>query len=160
MLTKVHHPYRQQARRALQRRRGLLSVELVLTLPILLMGVVGAVLLSQMLMSYQAVSAAAGNGAREGTMPGATAQSVREAVLRSVAGWRLATNPNDVEVAVRVNGVSLANDPDALAAAATGDEISVTVGVETVKAVPDMLKAFGLSIAGQELQSTIRMRKE
>jgi Flp pilus assembly protein TadG len=141
-------------------RRGVLSVELVLTLPILLMAVVGAVLLSQMLMSYQAITAAAGNGAREGTMPGATAQSVREAVLQSVSGWRLATNPADVAVAVRVNGVSLTSDPGALAAAGTGDEISVTVGVETVKAVPDMLKAFGLSIAGQELKSTIRMRKE
>lgn len=145
---------------ASRRRRGMLSVELVLTLPILLMAVVGAVLLSQMLMSYQAVSAAAGNGAREGTMPGATAQSVREAVLRSVAGWRLASDPNDVAVAVRVNGVSLSDDPGALAASATGDEISVHVKVDTVKAVPDMLKAFGLSIAGQKLETTIRMRKE
>lgn len=141
-------------------RRGMLSVELVLTLPLLLMAVVGAVLLSQMLMSYQAVSAAASNGAREATMPGATAISVREAVLRSVQGWRLATNPGDIAVAVRVNGVSLADDPGALAAATTGDEIAVGVKVETVKAVPDMLRAFGLSIAGQNLESTIRMRKE
>jgi len=138
----------------------MLSVELVLTLPILLMVVVGAVLLTQMLMSHQAVSAAAGNGAREATMPGATADSVREIVLRSVAGWRLASDPNDVALAIRVNGVSLESDPAALAMAGSGDEISVTVGVDTVKAVPDMLKAFGMSIAGRRLESTIRMRKE
>jgi len=138
----------------------MLSVELVLTLPLLLMVVVGAVLLSQMLMSHQAVSAAAGNGAREATMPGASGDSVREIVLRSVAGWRLATDPSDVAVAIRVNGVSLGDDPNALTAAGPGDEISVTVGVDTVKAVPDMLKAFGLSIAASRLESTIRMRKE
>jgi Flp pilus assembly protein TadG len=147
-------------RRLLRARRGMLSVELVLTLPLLLMVVVGAVLLTQMLMSHQAISAAAGNGAREATMPGASADSVREIVLRSVAGWRLATDPNDVAVAIRVNGVSLASDPGALAAAGPGDEVSVTVGVATVKAVPDMLRTFGLSIAGRRLESTIRMRKE
>jgi hypothetical protein len=113
-----------------------------------------------MLMSHQAVSAAAGNGAREATMPGASADSVREIVLRSVAGWRLATDPTDVAVAIRVNGVSLVSDPGALAAAGPGDEVSVTVGVDTVKAVPDMLRTFGLSIAGRRLESTIRMRKE
>ncbi|MCE9548160.1 MAG: pilus assembly protein [Planctomycetia bacterium] len=154
-----HHRSPRTTRRAAP-RRGVLSVELVMTLPVLLMTIVGAVLLNQMLMSNQAVGAAAANGAREATMPGATATSVRETVLRSVQGWRFANNPIDVKVTIRVNGVPLASDPAALADAATGDDVSVTVRVAAVKAVPDMLKTFGLTIADQQLETTYHMRKE
>ena len=137
-----------------------MTVELVLTLPFLLIVLIAVVLFSQILMSDQAVAAAASNGAREASQPGASENSVRSAVLQTLDGWRLANDPNNVQVVIHVNGVSLADDPSALETAVTGDVVEVSVKVATTDAVPDMLSAFGISIAGSQLCKTFVEQKE
>ncbi|MEX0867052.1 MAG: TadE/TadG family type IV pilus assembly protein [Pirellulales bacterium] len=138
------------------RRRGMLTVELVMTLPILLAVLVATVLFGQLLMSEQAIQAAASAGAREASLPGATAARVQAVVEQAVDGWRFAADIAPVEI--EINGAPAAGSD--LQNADTGDRISVRVKVAATSAVPDMLNVFGISIAGEEIAATYIMRRE
>jgi len=133
----------------------MLSVELVLTVPILMALVLALVQFSIMLASSQTISAAANVAARQATIPSASAASVEAAVAQVVHGWQFAGHQ---EVIILVNGVPEASSP--LEDAVTGDVISVKVRVPTIEASPDLLDFIGTSISGQYLQSTFVMRKE
>jgi len=145
-------------RRPRNLRRAVLSVELVLTLPILLTVVLAMTQFAILLMSTQTISAAANVGAREASLPSATVASTTAAVQRAVAGWQFAGSADlTVNVQARDGDTGVAKN---LADAVTGDVVLVQVKVPSIEAAPNLLKFIGLSIEDQWLQSTTVVRKE
>jgi hypothetical protein len=136
-------------------RRGLLSVELIIALPLLLLVLAGSVQLALLLVSQQALGAAAAVGAREASLPGSTLVQVQNAVDRSLAGWRFA--PQLDNVLIHVGDEQPGAVP--LPLVRTGESVAVTVSVPAAAAAPDLLKYVGLSLA-DKLSATSVMRKE
>ena len=81
-------------------RRGMLTLEMVLTLPILLIVGMAIIQFSLMLMGSQAISAAAHVGVREACLPGTSFVHVDQAVRDALAGWSF---KDDVDVLIFVN---------------------------------------------------------
>lgn len=135
-----------------------MTFELLLAIPILLLVFIGGVLVTQMLMANQAVQAAAANGAREASMPGSTEATVREAVRRSVAGWRFA--PELMNSNIEITATSLMDGDIPLVNANSGDIVTVSIEIDAVDAVPDFLVSWGLSIADRKLNGTALFRRE
>ncbi|MBX9789469.1 MAG: pilus assembly protein [Pirellulales bacterium] len=127
----------------------MLTLELVLALPILLLVVLAAIEFSILLMGNQAISAAAAIGAREASMPGATPQRVQAAVQKALKPWRFA---GKIE--------PLVLEPPFPAQVPSGQPVSVTVRVRSLDVAPDLLKFVGVSLAGQKLSSKYVARKE
>ena len=71
-------------------RRGVLTVEMLLTLPIVLLVAFAGVQFSIMLIASQAVSAAAHVGVRDASRPGSSASSVHAAVASALSGFAFA----------------------------------------------------------------------
>ncbi len=137
------------------RRSGVLTVELLLTLPILLIVFFGIFEYSMLLLGDQTLTAAAEVGSREATLPMATHARVVTAVHTSIADWNI---ESFVSIAIEVNG-----SPDnitPLTTAVTGDEITVIVTVDSTHASPDLLKFVGATLTGQKLRASFTMRKE
>jgi Flp pilus assembly protein TadG len=137
----------------------MLSVELVLVLPILLIVLLAFVEFGLLLMATQGVSASANLAAREAALASATEASVEAAADDALAGW---VWNGKHEVVVFVNGVKVdfTTPPDLIAMAPTGSDISVTVNVPMTDAAPDLLAYFGISLEGKELTTTFVTRKE
>jgi Flp pilus assembly protein TadG len=143
------------------RKGALLSLEMVIALPVLLIVVLAAVEFSFLLLASQAITAAANVGARQAALPSTTADDVEEAVYDALASWRWA-NPAlpYLEVHVFVDG-----DPDGpgneLEDSTTGTQVQVTVNLPSDQAAPDLLGIIpALSIQGQELTSSFITRRE
>lgn len=131
------------------RRRGMLTLELVLVLPILLVVVLAIVQFASLLLASQALHAAASVAAREASIPGTTAARVAGSVERSLAGWRFAGFVDPVRI--------VPAEPDL---AASGDPIAVTVSVDSARAVPNLLGVFGVQLGNPKLTATFVARKE
>ena len=125
------------------RRRGILSAELLLTLPILTVLLFGLLEFSLLFFARGDVVEASRTGARAARLYGATTESVEEEVRLSLGG-RLAPH-------VRVTA-ELGDK--------TGDEVSVAVQVPMAAASPDLLWLIGYSLQGRELLCETRMAKE
>ena len=125
------------------RRRGILSAELLLTLPILTVLLFGLLEFSLLFFARGDVVEASRAGARAARLHGATVESVEDEVRYSLGG-RLAPQ-------VRVTS-ELGNK--------TGDEVSVAVEVPMAAASPDLLWLIGYSLKGRELLCETRMTKE
>ena len=125
------------------RRRGILSMELLLTLPILTVLLFGLLEFSLLFFARADVVEASRAGARAARLYGATAESVEEEVRFSLGG-RLASH-------VRVQA-DLGDK--------TGDEVRVAVEVPMAVASPDLLWLIGYSLQGRELLCETRMTKE
>lgn len=138
-----------------RRQTAMLTVEMMLTLPILLVVALAIIEFSMMLIGMQAVSAAAHAGVREASLPGSSASSVVQRVNDALDSWSF---QNDVDVLIFVNNLPADGAP--LVEAQTGDEVSVTVRVGAAKVAPNALLIVGISIAGKELEQTFVMRKE
>ena len=78
----------------------MLTMELILVLPVLLMVLLAMVELGTYLLAAQAIQGAAMAGAREATLPGASYDRVRSAVVGALAGWSYAAalGPDDIQV--------------------------------------------------------------
>lgn len=127
-------------------RKGSLSLELVIVLPILLMVLLAIVQLSSYLMATQAVQAAAMVGAREATLPGVTPVRVRKAVAGALAGWSFVS-------ALRDDDVQVADLPDG--------RVSVSVAVDADKAALNSLfRLPGFDLVGKKIRAQYIMRKE
>ncbi|REK27126.1 MAG: hypothetical protein DWQ42_07410 [Planctomycetota bacterium] len=150
--TRSLHPARRQ------RRRGVMSFELLLAIPVLLIVLIAGIEISQMLMAHQAIAAAAASGAREASMPGATETSVRAAVRRSVEGWRFEPALADEDITIKAMSLDGMDIP--LASAASGDVVTVSIEIEVTDAVPDMLPSLGFSLAQRTLTAAAVLRKE
>ena len=144
-----------EAYRSYRSRDGVLTLELIMTLPILLAVGLATVQFSMMLLGSQAISAAAYSGVRTASLPGTSAISAFDAVHHALDGWSF---QNDVEVLIFVNDQPELTEP--LIAATTGDKVSVTVRVKAAKVAPNALRLIGISIADTDLQQTFVMRKE
>ena len=136
-------------------RRGVLTVEMLLTLPILLLAGLSLVQFSMLLLGSQALSAAAHSGVRQAALPGATIGSVRESVDNALDGWSF---KKYTQVLIFVNDQPASKFP--LDQARTGDKVSVTVRVGATKVAPNALSLVGITIAGTDLQQTFVMRVE
>ena len=147
---------RRPARR--RNRRGmLLSFELVIMLPVMLLIVLAIVEFSLLLMSAQGISMAAHRATREAALPGADYASVEDAVKDALRGyvWK-----DEAEVVAYVNHTRDVGGSSAVKNAITGDEIMVVVTVPANKAAPDILAFIGLSTSHSEVRTSFVTRRE
>lgn len=143
-----------------QRRRGMLTLELLLILPFVLVVLFAVVQFSFVLLSYQAISASANIAAREAALPSTDLTATEAAATAALNGWVF---QDDIEVLVYVNPVYPAPTPATnaeVAAAVTGDVISVEVQILQGKVAPDLLKFVGLSLADKHLVTTYTSIRE
>ncbi len=124
-------------------RRGILSAELLLTLPILTVLLFGLLEFSLLFFARGDVVEASRAGARAARLYGATTESIEAEVLSSLGG-RLAPH-------ARVT---------ADLGTKSGDEVSVAVEVPMAVASPDLLWMIGYSLKDRELLCETRMAKE
>jgi hypothetical protein len=145
-----------------RRRRAVLSLELIMVLPVLLLVLLATVEFGILLMSSQGVGAAAAVGSRNAALPSSSRTSVVAAVDTALSGyvWK---NFRQVEIFVDSGGGFVKDTPvpgTLLANAPSGSIVSVTVNVEMDEAAPDLLKYFGISLNGKYLTTTYVTRKE
>lgn len=128
---------------AARRRRGVLSMELVLTLPILFILLLGLFEFTMLFYSRSLIVEATRVGARKASLPGATEQSVQNDILQ-VLSPRLQTG---IQVGVELGAHS-------------GDVVVVSVQTPMTSACPDLLWPIGVSLSGRNLYSETRMIRE
>lgn len=130
-------------RRQQPKRRGVLSMELVLTLPILFLLLLALFQFTMLFYSRSLVVEASRAAARKASLPGATEQDV-EAEVRRILVPRL---QQGMQVQVDFGEWS-------------GDVVTVAVAVPMAAASPDLLWPIGLGLDGQNLFSETRMVRE
>lgn len=129
------------------KKRGVLTLELALILPIILVVLLALVEISTYLIAAQAIQGAALVGAREASLPGATPDRVRGAVVAALGGWSYANTlgPNDITIADN----------------AIDGSVAVSVSVDADKAAVNPLWTVpGLDLTGKKIQAQFVMRKE
>ena len=129
--------------RSRSNRRGILSAELLLTLPILTILLFGLLEFSLLFFARGDVVEASRAGARAARLYGATQESI-EAEVRHSLGGRLAPR---AQVLTELGSK-------------TGDEVSVAVEVPMAAAAPDLLWLIGYSLKGKQLICETRMARE
>ncbi len=128
-------------------KRGFLTVELILVIPLLLLVLLVLVEIGTYLLAAQAVQGAAMVGAREATLPGATPDRVRAAVVGALAGWSYAS--------------TLSQDDIQIVDVPLDGSVSVTVSVDATKAAVSPLAGVpGLDLTGKKIAAQFVMRKE
>ncbi len=139
------HPYATRAacRPGRLRRRGFSSVELVFTLPILGIIVLGLFEFSMLFYARSSVVEASRVGARAAALAGVSDQQI-EAEIRKVLSPRLQ------------QGLEVNYTPGGRA----GDVVVVGVGVPMSVASPDLLWPIGYRLQNRQLYSETRMIKE
>jgi hypothetical protein len=120
-----------------------MSMELALTLPILLIVLLGMLEFSMLFFARGSVLEASRLAARRATFPGAT----REIVLDEVAKLLSPRLASTAEVFTEIG-------PD------SGDVVSVTIVVPMLTAAPDLLWPIGYSLDGQSIVAETRMIRE
>ena len=128
---------------ATQRRRGMISMELVLTLPILLLLLLGIFEFSFLMSARSHVVEASRAGARLATLNGVWPEDVEQEVQRALG---TAWGPSAVV--------------ESQLAENSGEEVIVTVSVPMTAVAPNLLWPVGYNIQGQSLISQTRMLKE
>lgn len=134
-------PHRQEF--SASRRRGTMTMELLITLPILFVLLLGIFEFSFLMYARSDVVQAARAGARLATLNGVEEDDVRSEVGRALAG--------KFQAAYQVRS-TLGTYP--------GDEVIVTVRVPMTAAAPNLLWPLGYSIRGRDLIAETRMVKE
>ena len=124
-------------------RRGVLTMELVLTLPILFVVLMGLFEFTMLFYSRSLIVEATRVGARKASLPGATQEAVEEEVRR-VLSPRLQT------------GMQIGVDPGSH----SGDVVVVSVQTPMTSASPDLLWPIGVGLSGRNLYSETRMIRE
>ncbi len=126
-----------------RKRRGVLSMELVLTLPILLMLLLALFQFMMLFYSRSLMVEASRAGARKASLPGVTEDDV-EGEIRRILAPRL---QQGMQVTVDFGEWS-------------GDVVSVSVAVPMSAASPDLLWPIGFGLEGRKLFSETRMVRE
>lgn len=126
-----------------RRRGGYLTMELVLTLPILAIVLLALFEFSMLFFARGVVVESCRAGARQGTMPGATPQSVEAEIKRVLTPSLLA--------GLQVNYIP---------GQYSGDVVQVAVRVPMTDASPDLLWPVGFSLSGRNLLAEVSMIKE
>jgi hypothetical protein len=125
------------------RRRGVLSMELVLTLPILFLLMLAVFQFMLLFYSRSLIVEASRVGARKATLPGVTQEDVEDEIRRVLAPSLQTGMQVDVDFGEW-----------------TGDVVTVSVAVPMTAASPDLLWPIGFSLNGQNLYSETRMVRE
>ncbi len=124
-------------------RRGVLSMELVLTLPILFVLLLGLFEFTMLFYSRSLVVEASRAAARQASLPGATDESIEAEVRRVLSP----TLQEGVQIGVDLGDRS-------------GDLVVVSVEVPMSSASPDLLWPIGAGLNGRNLYSETRMVRE
>ena len=128
---------------AKRRRSGVLSMELVLTLPIVALLLAGLLEFTMLFFARGEVVEASRVAARKATLPGVTLEEVEDEVFKVL-------HPrfhNSVQVAADLGEKS-------------GDVVAVAVTVDMGAAAPDLLWPIGYSLQGRPLLSETCMIRE
>lgn len=124
-------------------RRGVLSMELVLTLPILFVLLLGLFEFTMLFYSRSLIVEASRVGARKASMPGVTEQDIQDEIAR-ILSPRL---QNGMQVTVDLGTQS-------------GDVVVVAVQTPMTSACPDLLWPIGAGLGDRNLYSETRMIRE
>jgi hypothetical protein len=135
-----------------RRRRGSLTVELIIAFPILFGLLLAMVEFSMLLFSRQQLTAASREGARVAAI-GGEIQDVERTVVRYLGEGRL----GDAEVSMTDSTGNLISTSDAVP---SGESVEVWVRLPANHAVPDLLRFIGYSIRDDEIVARTVMRKE
>ena len=125
------------------RRTGVLSMELVLTLPIVALLLAGLLEFSMLFFARGEIVEASRVAARKASLPGATLESVEDEVLKVLHPRFHDSLQVDAELGAR-----------------SGDLVAVAVTVDMSAAAPDLLWAIGYSLRGRPLLSETCMIRE
>jgi hypothetical protein len=123
--------------------RGVLSMELVLTLPILGVVLLGLFEFTLLLYARGQLAEASRAGARQASLPGTTEEDVELAVARVL--------PERLQRGMTVTA-ELGDH--------SGDVVAVAVSVPMTSAAPDLLWPIGVGLSGRWLMSETRMIRE
>ncbi len=129
--------------RARQERKGFVSLEVILVLPMFMLLLLGLCEFSLLMSARGTVVDAARAGARYATLHGVNNEDVGDEVRRSLSG----PLGKYARVDSRIGEYS-------------GDEVLVRVRVPMAAASPDLLWPVGYSIRNRELVAEARMLKE
>jgi Flp pilus assembly protein TadG len=140
-----------------RRRRGLLTFEMMFVLPVLLIAIFGLTEFAFLFQGYQAVTASANVGVRQGILPSADLASVEQAASDALAGWVF---QDDIKVLAYVNGVRDDGVNNEVLNAVTGDQVTVEVQLLYGKAAPNLLKFVGLDLSENRLITSFTMIRE
>lgn len=124
-------------------RRGSMTMELLITLPILFVLLLGIFEFSFLMYARSDVVQAARAGARLGTLNGVEDEDVRIEVGRALAGKFQSVYQVQSSMGTQ-----------------TGDDVIVTVRVPMSAAAPNLLWPLGYNIRGRDLIAESRMVKE
>jgi hypothetical protein len=134
---------RTSSHRRITRRRGVLTAELVLTLPILLVVILGLFEFTWLFYARGMVVEASRVAARKASLPGANLEIVQAEVNRLL--------PARFVSHARIQA-DLGEFP--------GDVVSVAVAVPMRSVAPDLLWPIGFTLSGRDLYSETRMVRE
>jgi hypothetical protein len=126
-----------------RKRRGFITMELALTLPILGLLLLALLQFSMLFYARGQIVEASRAGARAATLPGTDPAAI-ESIVRGVLSPGL-------QQGLRVE-TELSETP--------GEVVSVGVSVPMTVAAPDLLWVIGISLADQNLYSETRMIRE
>ncbi len=135
-----------------QTRRGILTFELLLVLPILLIVVLAAVQFSLTLYARQQLVAASREGCRVAAL-GGNLSEVEGTIRRTLGNGRLA----DVDIELTDETGKPLSDGMILP---SGDSVAVWLRLPTVHVVPNLLRFIGYSIQTDEMVARTVMRRE
>ena len=124
-------------------RKGWLSIELAMTLPILMILLLGIFEFTLLFFARGDIVEASRNAARKATYSGVTEDDIKQEVLKML--------PVQYHQALRLR-VDLGENP--------GDVVSVVIGVPMQLCAPDLLWPVGFSLKGQAIICESRMIKE
>ena len=125
------------------RRTGVLSMELVLTLPIVALLLAGLLEFSMLFFARGEIVEASRVAARKASLPGATLENVEDEILKVLHPRFHDSLQVDAELGAR-----------------SGDLVAVAVTVDMSAAAPDLLWAIGYSLRGRPLLSETCMVRE
>lgn len=139
----TRHTNPRQRQRSRNRRNGVLSMELVMTLPIVMVLLMGILEFTMLFFAQGSVTEASRLGARRATMQGVVEEDIHDDIKRAL-GRSLYPHAE----------VSL-NDSDY-----SGDPVAVAVRVPMTAASPNLLWPIGFDLEGRYLTAQSRMVKE
>ncbi|MBI3465025.1 MAG: pilus assembly protein [Planctomycetes bacterium] len=124
-------------------RNGVLSMELVLVLPLVLVVLFGVIELSLLFSARQTLVAASRAGARTGALAGATFDDVKQAIQDQVGPPLCDQLTIDADLGRR-----------------SGDQVCVQVRAPMRSVSPDLLRVVGFGLDDRELVAETVMSKE
>ena len=126
-----------------KKRSGLLSAELIMTLPILAIVLFGLFEFALLFTARGELSEASRVAARKATMPGATYDTVEQEIRRVLSPRLQQTMEVSIDQGQR-----------------TGDVVTVAIAVSMESASPDLLWPIGYSLQNRQLYEASRMIRE